>query len=665
MRKIFRSACPNDCPDTCSLLVQVEGGRVTGIKGDPLFPGTGGFTCAKGRRHIERLYSRERVTMPLVMTPGGWKEINWEDAYSLLAEKLLSIRERYGPTAVLYHDYGGSTGFLKVLSQRFFNAYGGCTLPEGSICWGSGYAAQEYDFGALYLNDMEDVLNSRTIILWGRDPVTTNIHLVPYLKKARQGGSRVISVNPLKIDSLRFCDLHLAPRPGTDGAMALAMAHVILEDGLHDGEFINANVHGFEKYRELVKEYPPARAQEITGVNAELIVQFARIYASEKPSSIIMGYGLQRYANGGGTVRAIDALAAITGNIGVPGGGVSYANQRWKGYFSDLTGSKWPVTIRKMPWPKLSGSIMDACDPPVKCIVVTRSNPVTQLPDTNTVVEAFRKTDFVVVIDQFLTDTAEMAHLFLPAATFLEKDDFIVNPWSNYLFYAPKVVDPVGQAKPDAVIFSELAEVMGLEKFGSFTPVQWMEKALEPLAPYGITLERLKEGPVRNHLAPPVAWADRIFPTPTGKYELYSERAAAEGLDPLPTYREPRESPVSTPEIAKEYPLQLLTCHHKKHIHSQDWNIRSGVPVEVEINPATAAARGIEQGSRVMVKSPRGQIEAVVRITGRVPPGVVQIYQGSWIKYGGGVNVLTPGYMPDLGMGTPYYDCLCQVERKE
>lgn len=667
MRQRIKSACPMDCLDSCSLLVHVENGRVVKIEGDPGHPVTGGFLCAKGKKHIERLYSGERVTHPMLKVAGHWKKIGWEEAYGLLAEKLTAIKNEYGPTAVLHHDTSGSNGLLKKLCRRFFNAYGGVTVPRGSLCWGSGYAAQEYDFGALYLNDWEDLLHSRTIVLWGRDPATTNIHLVPYLKKAREKGARVIAVNPLKVRSLEFCDEHFAPRPGTDGALALAMANVIIEEGLTDRNFIRDHVHGFERYKELVGSYPPERASTITGLPAGSIRQFARQYATNKPSSILLGYGMQRYGNGGGTVRAIDALAAITGNIGVPGGGANYAHQCWKTFFSDLSGFELAAGERKLPWPTLAQSIMDATDPPIKCIVVTRSNPVTQLSNTHKAIEAFRRTEFVAVIDHFMNDTAEEADLFLPSTTFLEEDDLMVSSWSNYLFFAPKVVEPLGESKPDPVIFTELAGLMGLDGFDHRTPLQWLEKALEPAARLGITLEKLKKGPVRNPLAPTVAWEDKGFPTSTGKYELYSERALAEGADPLPVYREPFESPVSTPELAKEYPFRLLTCHHRDFIHSQFQNfMKKDEPyvAEVEIHPAPAAFRGIEDGAEVTVKSPRGQMEAVARITHRVPPDVVQIYQGSWLKHGGGVNVLTPEHIPDLGLGTPYYDCLCEVCRK-
>lgn len=661
MHRVIRSACPMDCLDSCCLLVSVEGGRVVRIEGDPVHPPTGGFVCGKAKKQIERLYSGERVTYPMLKAGGGWKRISWDEASGLMAEKLTAIKKEYGPAAVLHIDSSGSNGVLKKLCRRFFNAYGGVSVPKGSLCWGSGYAAQEYDFGALCLNDWEGLLNSRTIVLWGRDPATTNIHLVPYLKRAREKGARVVAVNPLKIRSLEFCDLHVSPRPGTDGALALAMANVIIEEGHTDRDFLENHVHGFDQYREMAARYSPERAEGITGVPAWSIRQFARMYAAEKPSSILFGYGLQRYSNGGCTVRAIDALAAITGNIGLPGGGANYAHQYWKKLFSHLSGSEMALKERSIPWPTLARSIMDTGGPPIKCIVVTRSNPAAQLPNTGLAVEVFRKMDFVAVVDHFVNDTADMADLFLPSATFLEEDDLIVSSWSNYLFFAPKVVEPAGECRPDPVIFTDLAGLMGLEGFPPLSPARWLEKALEPLAPLGITLEKLKEGPVRNPLAPAVAWEDKKFPTPTGKYELYSERALAEGADPLPVYRDPAES------TSREYPFRLLTCHHRDYLHSQFQNLRQkdGIePPEVEINPGPAAERGIEDGSPVVVKSPRGQVEAVARVTDRVPAGVVQIYQGGWIKHGRGVNFLTPDHVPDMGLGTPYYDCICRVERR-
>lgn len=667
MEKIIRTVCPLDCIDSCSLLVHVSGGRAVKIEGDPTHPVTRGFICSKGRKHIQRLYSQNRLQRPLLRRDKGWQEISWDAAYSLMAEEFTHIKEQYGSTAVLHHDASGHNGLLRKMAERFFNAYGGVTVPKGSLCWGSGFAAQQYDFGGLATNSWEDLQNANTIILWGRDPAATNQHLIPFLKEAAVKGAFIITINPIKTASTALADLHVSPRTGTDGALALGMAHVIISEGLLDQSFLNNNVLGYEKYHSTIVDFTPERAAAITGIPVETIVRLARIYAGNKPSAIMLGYGLQRYANGGSTVRCIDALAAITGNIGIPGGGVNYCHQHWRGFFQDISGKELAAAQRELPWPRLAQAILEANDPPVKSIVVTRSNPVTQLPNTAKVLEAFETMDFVVVVDQFMTDTAQMAHLVLPCTHFLEDEDVVYSSWSNYLFHAAPAVEPLGQCKPDYQIFNELAGIMNLPGFPQHTPEDWLEYALAPAASaHGITLDKLRSGPVHHPGIAPVAWANKQFATPSGKYELYSEKAAREGNNPLPRYVEPAQSPVSTPELAAAYPLRLVSSHHRDFLHTQFQNLDekhfTSLP-EVEIHPEAAAARGIAQGDEVIVISPQGQMKGRAKLTDRVRRDLIQVFQGRWLQHGGGINLLTPDIEPDLGLGAPYYDCLCQVEK--
>ncbi len=667
MSKIFHSVCPLNCLDSCGLLVEVDGGRVAKVSGDPRHPLTRGFICGKGQKLIERTYSPDRIRFPLRRTGSGWQRISWAEALSAIGERLLKIREEYGSSAVLHHRGHGSNGVLKNLDRRFFNAFGGVTEPEGSVCWGSGYAAQEYDFGGVYCHSWEDCLNSRTIILWGRDPAVTNLHLVPLLKEAQAKGARLISVNPVQTKSAELADAHVGLRPGTDGALALGMAHVILRDRLLDLDFVANHVHGFEEYAKLVKEYTPEKVAHITGVPRDTVESLAQTYAKRKPSAIFLGYGLQRYTNGGKTVRAIDALAAITGNIGIAGGGVNYAHRYNGRLLSSITGDEMAIHRRYLPYPVLAQAILEAQEPPIKAIFVTRSNPVSQLSNTALVKEAFTRAGLVVVIDYFLTDTAELADYILPCTTGFEAEDLVTSSWQEFWAYAPKLVEPVGEARPEAEIFGELAQRMGLKGFGERTAGQWLEEALAPAAAYGINLQSLKNGAVRNPLAPAAAWQDKQFATPSGKYELYSNQAAADGLDPLPSYAEPRESLTANPWVAREYPLHFLTPHPRDCLNSQLQNLKeesteSSLPV-LEIHPRTAEARYIRNNDLVLVESPRGEMRAIARLTGKVPIYLVQVAEGGWLKAGGGVNFLTPDVIPDLGMGIPYYDCVCQVRK--
>jgi anaerobic selenocysteine-containing dehydrogenase len=661
-----RTACPLDCFAHCGLLATVENGRVTRIEGDPEHPVNRGLICGKGRtRHLQRMYHPERITTPLLRSgrSGAWQAVSWDTAYEIIADRVTAIIARYGPTALLHLDNEGSAGILKTLSRRFFNALGGCSRPTGSLCWGSGCQAQTYDFGRWQIHGWEDLLNSRLIVLWGRDPASTNIHLMPLLKKARERGARVVVINPVRVASCANADRHVAPRPGSDGALALAVAHELIGNGWVDQRFIDRHVKGYEEFRRLVETFPPERAAAVTGVPVEEIRALAREYGNARPACILFGFGLQRYANGGQTIRAIDALAAITGNIGVPGGGANYGGEHWTGLIAPITGAELAREERFLPWPTLADAMLEARDPPVRGIFVTRCNPVTQAPQTVRVKEAFARSEFTVVTDFFLTDTAQMADMVLPCTSFLEAEDVVFGSWNHYLTYAPPVVPPRGECRSDFEIFAGLARHMGLDGFPDLDGREWLARALAPLAAYGITLETLRKGPVRNPAAPEVPWQDGVFFTPSGKFELYSERAAADGLDPLPVYVEPVESPLRDAVSAQEYPFHLITAHHAGYLHSQFWNMtEEGRTLQrVYLHPEAAAACGIRDGQPVRVATRHGALVCRAAVTDRVRRDTVLIYQGSWAAYGGGVNVLTPQYLPDMGLGTPFYDCMCRL----
>lgn len=661
---VIKTSCPLDCFAHCGLLALVESGRVVDIKGDPDHPLTRGKVCIKAKKLLQRLYSPQRLLTPMERHGESWRPISWDDAYNLMAEKLLQIREKFDPQAVLYHTFGGSEGLLHNLEMRFFNAFGGCSLPDGCICWSTGYTAQQIDFGSLRAHDWEDYRNSSTIILWGRDPLTTNIHLVPHLKTAREKGAFIIIINPNKVPSVKIADLHISPRPGTDGALALGMAREIINKGLYDKDFVTRHCSGFDEFYKETSIYTTEHVAEICGISKAEIEKAAEIYATRKPSAIILGFGMQRYANGGQTVRAIDALGALGGNLGISGGGVSYGNQYWKNFFGDISGSHLDFKKRKLPWPTLANEILNSQEPPVKACIVTRSNPMTQLPDTNKLSRAFSNLSLMVVSDFFLTDTARAAHLVLPCTTSLEEEDLFCCSWNPYLNYAARAVEPMGQCKPDWVIFSQLAEKMALPEFPSLTARQWMEKILEPVRECGFTLENLAKGPVKNPRHQDVPWQERAFDTPSGRFEFYSQKALSLGLPPVATYREPAESPVSRPDLAAIFPLHFITSHHRDFLHSQFYNL---VPEGdcgdiVHINSKNALQRGIVEGQRVKVLSPRGEMTGTASITDSVRQDVVVVYSGRWHGPGGGVNSLTAQQVPDMGLGTPYYDCLCQVE---
>lgn len=661
----IKTNCPLDCFAHCGLIAHLDQGNIVRITGDASHPVNKGLICGKGRtKHLQRLYSPERITNPLRKTDQGWQPITWDNAYEIISSEITKIINTYGPLALLHHDNCGSEGILKTLSQRFFNALGGCSQPAGSICWGSGYQAQKYDFGHLQLHSWEDLVNSSLILLWGRDPAATNIQMLPLLKEAKGRGCKIIVINPIRVASCSLADIHIAPRPGTDGALALAVAREIINNHWVDQAYIDQYIYGYKEFNKMVQDYTLTRVSAITGVETAQISQLARAYAMAKPASIFFGYGLQRYTNGGQTIRSIDALAAITGNIGKAGGGANYAGGHWKGLINSITGDELPRTSRSLPWPTLSKALLAADWPPIKGIFVTRSNPLTQLPDTSETSKAFSQLQFTVVVDMFMNDTAQLANIFLPCTTFLEEEEVMHSSWNHYLAYSPQVIEPLGQCRSDYQIFSGLAQYMGLAGFPNLTADQWLNKALSPLAKFGINLEKLKEGPVRNPLAPDVPWQEGEFSTPSGKFELFSQLATADGVNPLPEYVETRESPLRDPDLAKRYPFHLITAHHPDYLHSQFWNLskKGSVSQPVYLHPETAAALGIQERQKVAVATPRGQAIFTAALSDKVRQDTVLIYQGFWSADGKSVNHLTPQYIPDMGLGTPYYDCLCRLE---
>ncbi|MFZ5626090.1 MAG: molybdopterin-containing oxidoreductase family protein [Bacillota bacterium] len=648
----YRTTCPLNCFDSCGILVEIIDGKINNFKGDPAHPITRGFICSKGQKAIKRHFSPDRLLYPLIKSKKGFEKIDWESALALWAEKIEQAQSDYGPASLLHINDYGHNGRLKNLEHRFFRALGGYTVPTGSMCWGSGYQAQKEDFGALYSHPWLDCCQSRHIVLWGRDPAFTNIHLIPILKEAQQGGARIVVINPVKTLTADLADLLLQPRPGTDGALALGALHVLLSEGWYDAEFVAQRVNGFEGLAKVAVNWTPERTQEVTGVPAELVRELARIYGRGRPVATFFGYGLQRYANGGQTVRYIDALCGLSGNIGISGGGANYAHQYWQGLLNDIKGENIFAEVREFSFPTLAQEILSA-QPPIQVISVARTNPVCQLPNTSEVLRAWRQVPFKVVMDLQLTDTAEQADLVLPVAGFLETPDVIATSWGDYIGAVPALISPPDTVKDEVEIWTELARRLNkLSVFGERTAMEWIHWLLEPLRPYGITWDKLiSEGACLCPVMPQVAWAERKFATANGKMNLINEE-----------WQSPRY--YQDPE---EFPLVLLTPHPKGQLHSQFFRERedaqeASLPL-VEINPAEAQKRYVRNYDQVIIETGYGQLVARVSLTERVPTGIALLPEGWWLKDGGGVNWLTPAFAPDLGGGIPYYDVKCEIRK--
>lgn len=654
---IQRSACPLNCPDSCGFVVRYTEEKGLQVHGDKEHPLTKGFICSKGQALAERVFSSERLRFPLLRDNGRFRRISWEEANTLFAEKLEEAVKEVGAWGIFHHYDYGHNGALRGLDRRFFQALGGVTEPRGSMCWGAGYRAQEIDFGGVYSSDWADLCHAKLILLWGRDPAVTNVHLIPFLLEAKKAGAVIVVINPIRVKSADLAQDFIQVHPGSDGALAMGLAHIILREGWVDWEFIRESVQGLEEYVLRVKEFPPEKVEQLTGVPVARQEELARGISRSRPVSVLPGYGLQRYTGGGNTIRAIDALMAITGNIGRPGAGVHYAHQYHVGKLNPVFLDKSRYTSRTLPHPFLAEELGKA-NPPIHLAVVTRSNPLVQQPNSLLWREVWRKIPFKVTLDTTMTETARNSDLILPVTTAFEDEDLVATSWSTMLQLTQKVVEPQGEARSEPMIFTELARRMGLEEDFQYTSEEWLEYILSPVKHFGITLESLRQAPLRAPYIPEVAWSELNFGTPSGKIELASERALSEYgdrvADPLlSAYKK------ANTVLLQEYPWYLLTPHPHHSMHSQFHETEG---FYLFIHPELAEKHYLSTGDFAFVETEHGQLLARVSVSEDIHPQTVVLPEGSTVD-GFGVNQLLGEKGSDYGESTPYYEVHCQLRK--
>jgi anaerobic selenocysteine-containing dehydrogenase len=665
------------------MLVEVEDGRATRVSGDPDHPPTQGFLCTKVTRYLERVYNPDRLLYPMrrigAKGEGRFERISWDDALDTIALRFGEIAaSKDGPEAILPYSYGGTMGVVNSgsMDRRFFNRLGASKLAR-TICSSAGGDAMNYTVGSKIGTDMENFHRARLIVLWGTNTLSSNIHLWPQIKEALANGAKLIGIDPYRNHTIDQCDQFIQVRPGTDAALALAMMNVIIGEGLVDSDYIERYTTGFDKLRERAAEFSPSRAAGICGVSEDEIVNFAREYATIRPAVIRMNYGLQRHAGGGMAVRAIACLPALVGSWREAGGGALLSSSGM--FVFDENALQRPDLERGNPrtinMTRL-GEALTQARPPVRAIYVYNSNPAAIAPDQSKVLEGFRREDlFTVVHEQFQTDTADYADILLPATTQLEHRD-VVKPYGHYyLVYNEPAVAPLGEAKPNWEVFKLLAGRMGYEDacFDD-TDEDIIRQALatdyEPLK--GVTLERLKrDGWARMNLAETFApFAKGGFLTPSGKCEFYSDTLEREGLDPLPAYIPPRESPDTAPELAARYPIQLICPPANSFLNTTFSNLPSFLKSErqpfIQLHADDAARRGVEDGETVRVWNDRGECQLVARITDRVKPGVAVALSIWWNKLSPGgtnVNQTVSQALTDIGAGATFFDNLVEVGR--
>lgn len=676
----YITVCPRNCYSTCSFKVITDRGRIKAFEPFPGNRATPEGVCLKGLSYFERAHSHERVLVPLHRTGRDeFEEITWEEALDEIAARMLHIRENYGPQSILFYAASGMSGLVNGFSGEFWRLFGGATTMYGNLCWPAGLEAVRLTLGDNRHNAPWDLENARLILLWGKNPAETNIHQVAFIDKAVQSGAKVVVIDPRRTQSAEQADLLLQPRPGTDAALALGVGHILVRDGMVDMPFIEKYVQGYEEYAERLKEWNPDRAARVCGVPEEYIEKLARLVGTIRPMSLIPGYGMQRFTNGGQTIRCLLALSVLTGNIGKPGATFGYANLQ--SYIFDKVKeplSYYPpekpdgVFRRTISMAKLGEDMLNTSGPELKMIWVERGNPVTQNPDTNKVIEAFRKLHFRVVVDQFLTDTAREADIILPAKNMFEQADIVGSYWNPYVQYKPKVLEPPGDIMPETELYFWLARKLGIDDAlirkvlpepGDDAIERFLQATVDNHP--GITFDEVKKGPVLPPGHEEIAYSGLIFNTPSGKIELYSERAQLDwNVDVLPGFSRLAEGNVDEKE---EQQFWLLTPNTRDRIHSQFGNLRmiqsvAGEP-RAQMSPKDAKERGIRNGDLIRIFNSRGEIRIKANVDPGILNGCVAVFNGLWIGEGGTPNFLSQGRETDMGHGTAFHDNLVEVEK--
>jgi anaerobic selenocysteine-containing dehydrogenase len=643
-----------------------EADRIVSIEGDPENPATGGRVCLKGLSYARRVTYADRLLRPLRRKASGkgFEPVGWDDALGEITERLTRVRNAHGANAVLYYEGSGSHGVLGGLSAAFWRQFGGCTTTFGDLCWPAGLEATRLTYGDNRHNHPRLTSQSRLILLWGHNPAETNVHQWRLILDAQAQGARLIVIDPRQTDSTDAADVHLQPRPGTDAALALGLARMIVEAGGHDSGFLGAHAHGFDDYQRRLDDFPLERVASVTGLEPEAIGALARDYAGTKPALLIAGFGLQRHSHAGQTMRAVALLPALTGNVGVAGGGWQYANLA-SHCLRPLPLPPEPAASRSIPVSQVARHLETLDDPPVRAAWIERGNPAAQNPAAHRLRAALARLELVVVVDQFMTPTAELADFVLPAKSLFEEEDLVTAYWHPYLQWRAKILPPPGDVRPESETWRALCARFGYDT--GYFPAD-REAFLQALLPeeWPGGLEDLKARPLDLSGHGDVAFADRGFPTPSGKVEFASDDAASVwGVDRVPDYT-PLDEGAEAARRAR-FPLQLLSCKTRDRIHSQfgnlDWVREVERPHVLDIHPDDARGRGILDGSRAVVWNDRGRIELTARVTPGIRPGVVHVLEG-WCHDGDpDVNVLTGEGITDMNHGATFYECLVEVAR--
>ncbi|MFW9847887.1 MAG: molybdopterin-dependent oxidoreductase [Candidatus Thorarchaeota archaeon] len=586
--KKYYTACALNCPDICAYVVHIEDGKITRLEGDEKHPYTLGRACPKGYAHILRTYYEDRLRFPLrKQKEGTFRRISWEKAFDEIAEHMNDAKEEFGAESVGIYSGSGNDGMAPRYAARFSNAFG-CRMIPGivEICFEGAYEGARFNVGPFPPHELNDWVNSKCIVIWGTNKFESSIHSKRVIQDAIDAGAKLIVIDPRQTPYAKMANIYTTIRPGTDGALALGIANEIIQRDLYNHDFVSKYVIGFEEFSKRAAEYDKKRVSEITWVDVNTIEKIAHVFATHGPALITTApAGMNHYTNGSWAARAVHSLLAICGYLGVSGGGFQYLSSDHSPFNSDAVTLSYLLDENIKPVVP-SGTyvpeyILSHDESPLKVFVIQAASPLTQWPNTKKVIEALEKIPFKVCIDLELTDTAKLCDIVLPATLIFEHHNIVHSELHRIVQYAPKIIDPIGEAKSELDIWTGISRRVGIAQYFDMNEIQAIERVLHSDECEHITIEKLRETPegIRTS-APSIPFVDRQFLTPSRKVELYSKQLENMGYDPLPFHEEPEESPLRTPGIFQEYPLIMISGRLRERLHSQYTTVEVGGSVK-------------------------------------------------------------------------------------
>lgn len=670
MKKISHG-CTLDCADCCKFNVYVKNDDIIKIEGDKEHPYTKGFICKKGLAHLKRLNHSKRIYKPLIKINDKWKEIEFDEAINIMVKKLSYYKSKFGSKSVLYYEQYGNGTVLKSIGEKFFNFYGGVSLSKGGPCWSAGIAAQKLDFGDSRSHSLEDMLNSKNIFVWGKNPASTTIHTMQMIKRAKKKGSKIIVIDPIETATAKLADKYIKIKANGDKALALAMGQIIIKNKLYDEKYIRLYVNGFEEYKSYILSLNIKDLSKECGVEIYTIEELVKLYC-QKYSTILLGFGMQKYKNGGMTIRLIDALGAITGQIGFSGGGVNYANKVYPKILNTDPYDSEKFSNNRYYYTNEISEFIEKCNLgntyykndifinheddkgdyelniPIKMAIITKSNLLNQLANINNLKRALSKVEFKVCFDMFITDTVKECDLFIPVTSQLESEDLLFSSMMNpYLVYNEKILEPQEKLMDEYYFFMEVAKRLKMSNYPIVTKKEYLEKVIYPLKNINsdISLEYLKNNYFTLHKD--VAWSDKNFVNESGKFEIIN-------CEEIKKFEANKYKDISK--------LRLLTNHGRDSLSSQHFMDDDGIAIAY-INEKEAKRSNINNNEIIYLKSENGQIKVKINIDKSIGDNIIMMFVGWWERHGN-PNFLTNSGISDIGGQITYNETFVEIIKR-